>query len=87
MKTLSHLGADDIIILETDSLMTHTYTSLVPWTGLQFWGVYQQCTTGNDRFRVARGLQPSLLFVWRVLFRRQVLAQLAAVPLPLWPDV
>lgn len=36
--------------------------------------------TGNDRFHVACGLQPSLLFVWRVLLCCQV-------PLPLWTDV
>lgn len=58
--------------------MTRMHTILVR---LNFWGVNQLCTTGNDRFRMARGLQPSLLFVWRVM------AQLAAVPLPLWPDV
>lgn len=64
--------------------MTHTQTGLVR---LNFWGVNQLCMAGNDRFRVARGLRPSLLFVWRVLLCHQVLAQLAAVPLPLWPDV
>lgn len=84
MSTHSHLDADDVIILETDPLMTHTRTGLVC---LNFWGVNQLCTAGNDRFRVARGLRPSLLFVWRVLLCHQVLAQLAAVPLPLWPDV
>lgn len=59
---------------------THTHTSLVHWTCLNFWGVNQLFMTGNDRFHVACGLQPSLLFVWRVLLCCQV-------PLPLWTDV
>ena len=63
--------------------MQYTFKSLA-WLGL--WGVNQPCTAGNDRFHVARGLWPTALFVWRVVLGREVLAQLAAVPLPLWPD-
>lgn len=65
------------------SQVQYTFKSLA-WLG--FWGVNQPCTAGNDRFHVARGLWPTALFVWRVVLGREVLAQLAAVPLPLWPD-
>lgn len=63
--------------------MQYTFKPLA-WLG--FWGVNQPCTAGNDRFHVARGLWPTALFVWRVVLGREVLAQLAAVPLPLWPN-
>lgn len=63
--------------------MQYTFKPLA-WLG--FWGVNQPYTAGNDRFHVARGLWPTALFVWRVVLGREVLAQLAAFPLPLWPD-
>lgn len=57
-----------------------------PLARVGFWGVNQPCTAGNDRFHVARGLWPAALFVWRVVLGREVLAQLAAAPLPPWPS-
>lgn len=66
------------------NLLKSSAVHVQAWLG--FWGVNQQCTAGNDRFHVARGLWPIALFVWRVVLGREVLAQLAAVPLPLWPD-
>lgn len=73
----------DIRWLRNLSQVQYTFKPLA-WLG--FWGVNQPCTAGNDRFHVARGLWPAALFVWRVVLGREVLAQLAAVPLPLWPD-
>lgn len=78
-KGFSH----DIPWLRNLSQVQYTFKPLA-WLG--FWGVNQPCTAGNDRFHVARGLWPTALFVWRVVLGREVLAQLAAVPLPLWPD-
>lgn len=73
----------DIPWLRNLSQVQYTFKPLA-WLG--FWGVNQPCTAGNDRFHVARGLWPTALFVWRVVLGREVLAQLAAVPLPLWPN-
>lgn len=78
-KGFSH----DIPWLRNSSQVQYTFKPLA-WLG--FWGVNQPCTAGNDRFHVARGLWPTALFVWRVVLGREVLAQLASVPLPLWPD-
>lgn len=58
-----------------------------PFAWLPSWGVYQPCMAGNDMFHVAHGLWPNVLFAWRVMFIREVLAQLAAFPLPLSPGV
>lgn len=73
----------DIPWLRNLSQVQYTFK---PFAWLGFWGVNQPCTAGNDRFHVARGLWPTALFVWRVVLGREVLAQLAAAPLPLWPN-